>query len=340
MLSSVRAKISEIAIHLPEQVLDNDELAACLNGWSAAKIVEKTGIVQRHIAGPTETASDLAYAAATSLFRDHQIDRASVDFLLFCTQAPDYILPTSACILQDRLGLPTSCGALDFNLGCSGYVYGLSLAKGLIEAGSARRVLLLTADTYSKFIHPLDKSVRTLFGDGATATVIDAVSAETEKIGPFVFGTDGSCYRDLIVETGGTRMPRTEATHAESMDASGNIRSADHLFMDGPSIMNFTLRVVPKVVAQMEKTSGLSLDDLDYVILHQANQFLLDALRKKLKVPGEKFVVNMSHVGNTVSSTIPVALKDIFYSPSTLPRRAMLVGFGVGLSWAATIITF
>ncbi len=164
-----------IAVHLPERVETNAQLKAAFPGWDMDLIYEKTGIGQRHIAAEGECASDLATAAATRLFRDHDIDPQSVDFLLLCTQTPDYPLPTTACLLQSRLGLRTNVGALDFNLGCSGFVYGLSLADGLIRAGSAKRVLLLTAETYSKYIHPHDRSLRTIFGDGAAATLIDAV---------------------------------------------------------------------------------------------------------------------------------------------------------------------
>ena len=183
------AAIGPVAIHLPEKVEDNDFLGSQFPKWDMDLIYAKTGIRRGTSPGPDECASDLGVAAAEKLFAEHNIDRSSIDFLLFCTQTPDYPLPTTACLMQDRLGLPTSIGALDFNLGCSGFVYGLSLADGLIRSGAARRVLLITAETYSKYIDPTDRSLRTIFGDGAAATLVEA--AAEPSLGSFVFGTDG-----------------------------------------------------------------------------------------------------------------------------------------------------
>lgn len=331
------AKIRAIASHLPEGRLSNDDLARLYPDWPASKILEKTGIRERRIAAPGETAGDLAFAAARALFDRHGIDPASLDFLLLCTQAPDYVLPTTACLLQHRLGLPTTAGALDFNLGCSGFVYGLSLAKALIESGQARRVLLLTADTYSKFIHPMDKSVRTLFGDGAAATLVEAVEADAPAIDPVVFGTDGAGAENLIVPAGGFRRALDAASAVETVDASGNIRSAEHLYMNGPAIMTFTLKTVPAAIAQVLDRSGRTMEDHDLFVFHQANAFMLERLRQKLAIPADRFVIHMEACGNTVSSTIPIALEPLLNTAAS-PRRALLVGFGVGYSWAATSV--
>ena len=328
------AKLVSIRSHFPERVLSNDELAALYPDWSAEKILDKTGIEKRYIAAPAETAADLALAAARKLFVEQGIDPGSVDYLLFCTQASDYILPTTACILQDKLGLRRDCGALDFNLGCSGFVYGLSLAKGLIETDQAGRVLLLTADTYSKYIHPMDKSVRTLFGDAAAATLIDASAMDESRIGPFVFGTDGAGASNLIVPAGGFRRPRDADSAIDAADASGNVRSADNLYMNGAEIMTFALRSVPKAVADLLAKDGRTMDDFDAFVFHQANAFMLERLRRKLSIPEEKFVLHMKDCGNTVSSTIPIALEPLVRDGK--PRRIMVVGFGVGYSWAAT----
>ena len=340
-MSGTFARIVAVAGHLPSGVLPNRELATLYPDWSEEKIFQKTGIRERRVAGADETATDLATQAALRLFADHDIRKESIDFLLFCTQAPDYFLPTSACLIQDRLGLSTACGALDINLGCSGYVYGLSLAKGLIESGSASRVLLLTADTYSKFIHPLDKSVRTLFGDGATATVLEGVQAERAYIGPFVFGSDGSGAENLIVRTGGLRHPRTAASAQEKADDSGNVRSDDNLFMDGAAVMNFTLTAVPKAVTELMAAAHMTMEETDLVVMHQANAYMLEALRKKMHIPREKLVFHLEYCGNTVSSTIPFALEGLLAGnvANHGRRRAMLVGFGVGYSWAGTYVT-
>jgi len=329
----ISGKIVAIASHLPEQVLSNDDLAALYPSWPADKILDKTGVQTRHIAAPGETAVDLAEAAAKALFAQGRVAPGDIDYLLFCTQAPDHILPTSACLLQQRLGLRNDIGALDFNLGCSGFVYGLSMAQALIASGQARRVLLLTADTYSKLIHPMDRGVRSLFGDGAAATVIEAVERDTPALGPFVFGTDGAGAENLIVPAGGFRQPRSAETAVVTEDASGNLRSADHLYMNGAAIMTFTLGAVPAAIDQLLARAGAALDDYDAVVLHQASAFILDRLRRKLAVPEDRFVVALRDWGNTVSSTIPMALEPLVRDGR--PRRVLLVGFGVGYSWAA-----
>ncbi|RYF09904.1 MAG: ketoacyl-ACP synthase III [Oxalobacteraceae bacterium] len=289
-----------------------------------------------------ETATDLAFAAACRLFDSGAVARADVDFLILCTQAPDYLLPTSACILQHRLGLSTQIGALDINLGCSGFVYGLSLAAGLIASGAASTILLLTADTYSKFIHPQDKSVRTLFGDGAAATLIRAGDpGTTAGIGPFVFGTDGSGAGDLIIEAGGARCPRSAQTAQETTDATGNVRSRDNLYMNGGAVLNFTLREVPRAVSALLSKTRTTAEDYDRFVLHQANKFMLDALQKKLGVPPERVSRHFEQIGNTVSSTIPFVLeREMAGGRCSHGTRMMLVGFGVGLSWAAASIIF
>ena len=330
------AKVSAIASHLPAAVLSNDMLARLYPDWTAEKILEKTGIAERRIAASDETAGDLAERAARRLFEDHEVAPASIDFLLFCTQAPDYILPATACVLHARLGLRAQAGALDFSLGCSGFVYGLSLAKGLIDSGQAERVLLLTADTYSKLIHPMDKSVRTLFGDGAAATLVEAVDADQPAIGPFVYGTDGEGANNLLAPAGGFRRPRDAETAVERVDASGNVRSLDHLYMNGPAIMAFTLREVPRAIDRLLGASRSTMEDFDAFVFHQANAFMLERVRRKLDIPADKFVIHMAQSGNTVSSTIPIALTTLL--KDDLPRRIMLVGFGVGYSWAAASI--
>lgn len=335
--AGVGASIDAIATHVPEHVLTNAALAALYPSWPAEKILDKTGIRERRIAAADETAADLAYAAAEKLFASGAAARQEIDFLILCTQAPDFILPTTACLLQHRLGLRRDVGAFDMNLGCSGFVYGLSIAAGLIASGAASNVLLLTADTYSKFIHDGDKSVRTLFGDGAAATLVR--KSETARIGPFVFGTDGSGAHDLIVEAGGFRSPRCAETAIEQQDDGGNVRSRDNLFMHGANVMNFTLREVPQTYSKLLRLTGWTPEAVDKVVLHQANKFMLDALQRKLKLPAEKVPRHYEAVGNTVSSTIPFALENLSKTGQTAPgTQMMLIGFGVGLSWAGASI--
>lgn len=333
----MHAKLTAIEYYLPEKIVSTRDLSTEFPEWSVEKIDSKTGISERHIAAPHECSSDLAVAAARRLFDSGACQPQEIDFVLLCTQSPDYFLPTTACLVQDRLEIPTTAGALDFNLGCSGFVYGLGLAEGLIASRQARKLLLLTAETYSKFLHPRDKSVRTLFGDAAAATLLTA--SEQPSLGPFVYGTDGSGGPNLIVPTGGMRQTRTAETAIPIEDDSENLRSQDNLFMAGAEIFNFTLSAVPKSIHLLLERARLSFEQIDLFVFHQANQFMLDHLRKRLKIPVEKFQVSMAHCGNTVSSTIPIALKEA-QNQGRLQEGSlvMLVGFGVGYSWGATLL--
>jgi 3-oxoacyl-[acyl-carrier-protein] synthase III len=302
------------------------------------RLTKKIGIFSKHIAAKDEFASDLAIRAAMKLF-DAGIDKNEVDFLLYCTQSPDYFLPTTACILQEKLGLPRSCGSLDFNLGCSGFVYGLSLAKGLIESGQATNILLITSETYSKFIHPKDKSVQPLFGDAAAATLISKTESEKSCIHSFVFGTDGRGAENLIVNAGGMRQPITAETSLEIEDESGNIRSQNNLFMNGIEIFKFAMKEVPLTLNKLLEKENSTLNDYDYFVFHQANYYMMESLRNNLKIPKDKFAVQLEDCGNTVSSTIPIALKrECLSGKINHGDRIILVGFGVGYSWSACSI--
>jgi 3-oxoacyl-[acyl-carrier-protein] synthase-3 len=333
------ASISAIEYFLPEKTVSTADLSAEFPDWSVEKIDSKTGIRDRHVASANECSSDLAFAAAQRLFQSGACRPDQIDFILLCTQSPDYFLPTTACLLQDRLGIPTSAGALDFNQACSGYVYGLGLAEGLISSGQATTVLLLTAETYSKFLNPQDRSVRTIFGDAAAATLVSAVDTPKPLIGPFVYGTDGSGKPNLIVPAGGMRKPRTAESAIASEAEGGNVRSEDNLFMNGAEIFNFSLTAVPQSVQHLLERSGSKLEDIDLFVFHQSNRFMLEHLRKRLKIPEEKFQIAMSHCGNTVSSTIPIALKHAL-SDGKLKAGSlvMLVGYGAGYSWGATLL--
>lgn len=318
--------IKDIVSYLPSAVVSNDQIAELFPDWPAAKIREKTGIEVRHVAGVDETAADFAARAATPLIEQYGTD---YDWLLFCTQSPDYLLPTTACVLQHRLGLPTTCAALDFSLGCSGYIYGLSLAQSLISSGQARRVLLLTGDTYTKLLDPSDKGTRTIFGDAGSATILDAASVH--RLHSFVLGTDGRGEKELIVAAGGARHPKCEAP------VPGQPNPAC-LFMNGPEIFNFTLKAVPKLVTQVLSKTNLALDDIDFFVFHQANGFMLEHLRRKMGIPEAKFALHFAHCGNTVSSTIPIVLERLIGEGRLKPgMKLLLAGFGVGFSWGGCI---
>lgn len=324
------AALGPIAVHLPDRVETNEDLAAEFPRWDLDLIYSKTGIAQRHIADPKECASDLGVAACKKLFDEQNIDPQSIDFLLFCTQTPDYPLPTTACLMQDRLGLKTGCGALDFNLGCSGYVYGLGLADGLIRMNAAKRVLLVTAETYSRYIDSADRSLRTIFGDGAAATLIEA--SDQPSLSGFQFGSDGSGADTLLVTAGGARS--AEDAHSPRHRQ----RWKSRLYMDGPALINFTVAAIPQLVEDVLAVAGKSQADVDIFLMHQATKKMLQQLQERLELEDEKLPILLDKVGNTVSSTIPILIDQIRKQGRLGPDvLTMLVGFGVGWSWAGCL---
>lgn len=326
------AEIGPISIVFPERAETNDLLQAENPDWDMAEIGEKTGVQVRYISGPEETSSDLAVAASEKLFQQHQIDRSQIDFVLLCTQTPDYPLPTTACLIQQRLGLAESCGALDFNLGCSGFVYGLALADGLIQSGAARNILLLTAETYSKYIDKSDRSLRTIFGDAAAATLIQASDRQTVQA--FQFGTDGSGADTLIVGEGGTR------TKSQAIQPRHRKRWASRLYMDGPSLMSFTVVAVPKLVDQILSRAQLSRPQIDLYLLHQATRKMLEQLQVRLGLTESQLPIRLGRCGNTVSATLPILISDLRGEGKiSCSSKNLLIGFGVGWSWAGCVWT-
>ncbi len=333
----MKAYVKAISYYLPESVLTNEDISNLFPEWTAEKVASKVGIKSRHISGEDETATDMAFNAALKLFDEHGIDKSDIDFLLLCTQSPDYYLPSSSCILQDRLGLNKHCGAFDFNLGCSGFVYGLAVAKGLLSAGIAKNILLLTSETYTKHIHPKDKGNKTIFGDAASAILIS--NEGIGEIKEFVLGTDGSGYEQLIVKNGALR--NHCFTNEFSFDEEGNILAPDYLYMNGSEVFAFTIREVPPLIDEVLIANGLKKEDIDLFVFHQANKFMLTHLRKRLKIYEEKFFIFMEDVGNTVSSTIPIALYEAMKQNKIKKgNKILLAGFGVGLSWGGVVITY
>ena len=331
------AYIKALSYYLPEKVVSNEELVKEFPEWSVEKVAQKVGVDSRHIAAESETAGDMAEKAARKLFEEYSISPSEIDFLMLCTQSPDYFLPSTACILQDRLGIPTSVGAFDYNLGCSGCIYGMAMAKGLIAAGIAKNVLLLTAETYNKYLHPSDKSNRSIFGDGAAACLISTDGFA--EIGEFALGTDGSGANHLIVKTGASR--QKAATGLSIEDDEGHVWHDDYLYMNGGAIFNFTLDAVPAMMTQVLERNKMQKEDVDYYVFHQANKFMLNTIRKVCVLPKDKFYVNLAETGNTVSSTVLIGLKDCLEKDTIKPGdKVMVTGFGVGLSWGGTILKF
>jgi 3-oxoacyl-[acyl-carrier-protein] synthase-3 len=322
--------LSAISYYLPSGNLSNTEINQEFPEWTIDKISKKTGIHNRAVVGENEYVSDMAVQAANQLFHENAISPQSIDFILLCTETPDYLLPATACIIQERLGISTSAGALDFNLGCSGFVYGLSLAKGLIASGAAQNVLLLLADMYTKLIKKEDKTNRTIFGDAASAVIISAQQG-LSVINDFVFGTDGTGARNLIVKNSGSHFDPTLPSEAIE----------NYLYMNGREIFNFAVLTVPKLIDATLAKHQVTLDEVDLFIFHQANKYILDVIREKISIPETKFYCFLENCGNTVSSTIPIALREaIRENKIKTGDKVLLAGFGVGYSWAATILQF
>lgn len=331
------ARIAGVEYVLPERVVTNAEIAAAHPGWRMKAVALRTGVQSRHIAAEHETALDLAERACRKLMSRLSFGPDDVDFVLFCTQTPDHVMPPNACLLQARLGLPEHVGALDFSLACSGYIYGLVLAKALIASGEATRVLLVTADTYSKLINPGDRSAFVLFGDGAAATLI--VLDQRPGIGSTVLGTDGSRAACFAVPAGGARQRRSAATTIEETDRSGNVRTAEQIHMDGPAVLAFVQREVPRLIEATLRKAGLELSQIDLVLFHQASGVALEYLTVALGLTSARVFTNLGTVGNTVSASLGILLRDAEQAGRLAPgMKLLLVGFGVGLSWGACVI--
>jgi len=324
--------IDKICIHLPNRVLSNQMLSKEFN-VPEQEIFKRTGIETRYLSGPNETASDLAFEAGKKLLASEQGLNAKIDFLIFCSDCFDYIAPATSCILHDRLRLPQSAGCIDLPYGCSGFVYGLGIANGLLHSGMAKTILFLTCDTSTKTLHPNNFEQRSLFSDGAAAILI----SKNERTPPnnFVFGTDGAGACDLYIEGSAFRKPLDKNFKSEEFLPHGE------MVMNGANIFSFALKTVPALVNDTLKKNGLNFDEIDLFVFHQANGFILETLRRKMNIPTEKFYCNIIDYGNTVVSTIPLALYGAAEEKVLKKGMKVLVaGFGVGNSWAATVINY
>ena len=293
--------IKAIEYVYPDHKVSNDDLSIMFPDYDFTKFEDKVGIKNRYWV-QSETAFDLAVLACEKLFA--RFDKLEVDYILYCTQSPEYFLPTTACILQNKLGLRKNIGALDYNLGCSGFTYGVNLAKGLIGMGEVKNVLLVTAETYSKYLHPKDRSNRSIFGDAATATLISG--DHYDGVGDFLFGTDGSGFDKLIVKNGASKF-KLDFNASEICYGTDNTYTDNHLYMNGPEVFNFTNEIIPNFTKEILLKNKLNLSDVNQFIFHQANAYMLNFMRKRLNISVDSFYINMEDGGNTVSCTIPIA---------------------------------
>lgn len=332
------SRIHSTRYFLPKTAYTNADFFAEFPELKGASI-EKTGVKTRRIAQKNEVSSDLALAAAELLIKEEGINKEEIDFLLYNSADLDYYTPATSCVLQGKLGLPNSCGAMDIVNGCSSFVYASGIAGGIIDNMGANNVLLLTSSVLTKFIHPKDKANRFLFGDGAAATLI--TRSEQPMLGPYVYGTNGKDYEKIIIRDGFARFPLSENSLVERTDEYGNVTSDACFDMDGTAIFLFSNRTVPPMIDSLLAKASLTKNDIDLFIFHQPNVFLNEHLRNKMGIPQERFFHCMENFGNTVQSTIPIAIREAQLQGRLKPgMKTVLAGFGTGLSWAATIAQF
>lgn len=330
--------IESIACAFPAHSVSNSELKAAYPEWDFDRLEKRTGVMRRHVAQDGETALDFALDACEQLHRKGRLRPEQIDAVIFCTQSPDYIMPPNACLLHGKLCLKPDVLAFDINLACSGYVYGLQLASSLITSGTTNRVLLATADTYTRYIHGGDRATRCLFGDGGAVTVLGK-SENGIGIRAIQCGTSGKNYDKFMIRAGGMRLPRSAETASEKTDRSGNVRTDEHITMDGLGVLSFFNATVPCAVRNILQLNRLSIEDIDVFVFHQASQIALDSLRVALQIPPEKMVYDLAEIGNLVSASIPVALSHALERGQAKPGQlALLCGFGVGLSWGTALV--
>lgn len=336
-------KITGLVTCVPpiEKCID-DELDLFRGNIKQLERLKKTiGLSKRRVVDAGTTAADLCEQAARRLIQEACVELARIDAIICVTQTPDYSQPCNAAVLHGRLGLSKDCAALDVNLGCSGYVYGLWLAHTIVAGGGCGRVLLLAGDTISRLVHVRDRTVAPLFGDGGSATLIERSAGAPAAF--FSLQTDGSGYDKLIVPAGGARQPCSEATCQASEDEAGNLRSPENLYMDGAEIFNFSITEEPRSVSELLAYASVEADAVDFFVFHQANRYILGNIAKRLKLDLAKVPMQtVEHYGNQSSASIPSAICGEL--SAALAERGstqlLLSGFGVGLSWASALVEF
>ena len=330
--------IKSIEYYLPDNIITNDDLQKENPDWNLDRIAEKSGVYQRHIAGKNETAFDLSVKACDKLFQTN--DKSKIDGIIYCTQSPDYIMPSNSFLLHKYLCLKDGVIAFDFNHACTGYIYGLAMANAFVKAGMAKQILLVTADTYSKYINRKDRSTRVLFGDGAAVTIVKE-SNDKKGIIDIELGTSGSGYDKFWIPAGGLRLPKSESTSVVKEDDRGNKRTQNDIEMDGFGVWSFINTVVPKQINKILNQNKIVKTDVDQFIFHQASQMTLESIMKILKLDEEKVFINICNIGNTVSASIPIALKDAV-DQEKIDRGSTLIlsGFGVGLSYGSILMEY
>jgi 3-oxoacyl-[acyl-carrier-protein] synthase-3 len=328
--------ISAMAACVPPKISYNKDLTGLMSETEIEKTVESIGIKEKRFVTEDVCASDLCCKAATQLIHDQYIDPGSIDVLIFLSQTSDYRIPATAPILQQRLGLAQTTACFDISLGCSGFVYALSTAFSYASVKTVNHVLLLVGETFSKITSQRDKVNAPLYGDAGTATLIGKGDYGKSF---FSLHSDGAGKDAVMIPAGGMRNPANTDNLEEKEAEDGNIRSASQIYMDGMAVFNFTMRVVPKNIREILERSGTTLEEIDYLIFHQANKFMTDFFMKKLKVPAGKVPYCLDRYGNTSSASVPLTVVSELYGKPGSKHQVLMSGFGAGLSWASAILS-
>jgi 3-oxoacyl-[acyl-carrier-protein] synthase-3 len=336
----MNATITGMHYCIPKRRLTNEELIERFGERPIKSITKMSGVQERRVVSPGETAADLGYWAARRLMTARGISPEEIDLIIFVSQTGDYSIPATACVLHDRLSLSQNCAAFDINLGCTGFPYSLSVVKGMLVSGIAHKALLINGEALTSVIHPKDRGLVPLHGDGAVASIIEP-SADKEGLVDFLLGTDGSGYKHLMIPASGARIPRSDETRREVEDESGITRTQEHLHMNGPAIFHFSVYKVPEVINDALQRFGLTIDDIDLLLLHQANKTMVDQIYRVLNVPEEKRFYFMEQVGNLSGASSAALLAEAWRQGRIKPgSRTLLAAFGVGLSWAVALIVW
>lgn len=329
--------ISAMAAAVPHTVINNYEYTQYFPADQVKEIVDKVGIYERRFADEHTCSSDLCFAAAEKLIADNHIDRSEIDLLVFISQTPDYRMPATSVILQDRLGLPNTTIAFDINLGCSAFMYGLSVVFAMMQNSHLRKALILDGETRSKVYSPKDRRTAFLFGDGGVAALVERNDSFGKSY--FSLNSDGS-REDLIkINAGGYRnMSSVETLKERVVDEYGNIRNDEQGYMHGGDVFNFVIREIPKDIKRLLEYANADKDNFDYIILHQANNFINSYIIKKMKLDLAKIPSTIGKYGNTSSVSVPLTMVSELKDKLRGHKKILLSAFGVGLTWATGII--
>lgn len=332
--------ISAIAAAVPSNVIDNYKYDLdVFPEEDVKKVVDKVGVYERRFADENTCSSDLCYAAAEKLFEDNHIDRSEIDLLVFVSQTPDYRMPATAYLLQDRLGLPMSCMAFDVNLGCAGFMYGLSIVYSFMEKNGLRKALLLDGETRSKVYSRKDRRAAFIFGDAGIAALVE----RDEKYGEsyFSLNSDGSRADLIMIRAGGYRhMSSPDTLKEHIIDEFGNARTDEQAYMKGADVFSFVIVEVPKDIRRLMTATGEDVLSMDYYVFHQANAFINNYVAKKLKLDKDRIPWTIQKYGNTSSVSIPLTIVSELKGKMEGKKKLMMSAFGVGMAWATAIVPF